>query len=244
MTLETPFSPLARPTTRARNLMLGWLAISLLFWAWYLATQEFIWQFLYAYLWILPGGLIAWRYQEPITRRLIAWQRPRWQKFLLCGYFMVLWEEVYAATLNHFSEGVNLALWIIRIQQFWLFNLFAFTGFFAAWYGLLRRYGYTPRERFFMAGGWGLYAERVIVTLPVNPVAALLMAPLMIFTYGLIITPAMWSQDQPGTRPLARWKRWGLAFAVPFVCSLPPMIIMFALHSQFPWLFPPLHFLS
>lgn len=237
--MTTAYHTAELPRSRFRRGVLLWLGISLVFWTWYTVTQEYVAILPYAYLWLgLIGGML-WTHRAQIAARLRDWPAPEWQKFLLLGYGAVLLEEIFAALVNHVEEGFFLPLYLGRIGQFWAFNVLAFTGFVLGWYLLLKRYHYTPRERFFLAGCWGLFSEGVLDVVFTNPLAAVLVAPLVIFTYGLILTPAMLSLTTPGTRPSRRRTRWTLAFAVPLACSLLPLIILVTLREQIPWLFPP-----
>jgi len=70
----------------------------------------------------------------------------------------------------------------------------------------------------------------------------ILFAPLIIFTYGLILTPAMLSLGEPRAPRLIWLLRYPLAFLVPFLCSIPPLIALQALRASFPDAFPPRKF--
>jgi hypothetical protein len=235
------------PSTRARALMrvaVAWLIVALIFWGWYLAAVAFVPQFLYPYLWLGLVGLPVWRWRRPLARLLQSWRFPGFVKFLALGYLMALIEEVFAALVNHLSEGFSWPLFLQRIGQFWAFNLLAFTGFFAGWYLLARFVGYSRVEMFFLGGCFGLYSERVIYLLPTGQILQfVLFAPLMIFTYGLILTPATLSLREL-RRPRLIWLlRYPLAFLVPFLCSIPPMGLLMALRAHFPDWFPPRKFI-
>src|SRR5262245_21501614 len=235
----------ARATGRARRILVGasvaWLALALIFWAWYLASQPFDPLPLYAYLWLgvagVPLWLVRWRLEQALSR----WQFPRFPKFMLLGYIMVLAEELLAALVNNLAEGFSPWLYVERIGQFWALNLLAFTGVIVGWYILLHRIGYSRTEMFYLVGCFGLLSERTIAVLPSNPLAFVLFAPLIIFTYGLILAPAMLSVPAsvaPRGCLSALW-RYPLAFVVPFLCSLPPVALLNLLREHFPNWFPP-----
>jgi hypothetical protein len=169
---------------------------------------------------------------------------PGFLKFMVLGYLMVLIEEVFAALVNHLSEGFFWPLFLLRIGQFWALNLFAFTGFFVGWYLLARFIGYSRVEMFFLGGCFGLYSERVVFLLPQGQLLQfILFAPLIIFTYGLILTPAVLSLGESGKPRLIWLLRYPLAFLAPFLCSIPPLVLLNLLRGNFPDWFPPRKFI-
>ena len=221
------------------RLMIGWLVLGFLFWTWYILTRAFAYQLLYFYVWLGVLGIPFWRYRDWIAHWLRSWRAGNLQKFLLLGYGMVLLEEIIAALMNNLSEGFGVALLVQRVGQFWAFNILAFTGFIVGWYLLLTQIRYGRVERFFLAGCWGLVAEGVINSLFSNPLATFFLAPLMIYTYGFILTPAMLSLEEPETRTVSPPVRVILAFVVPLVFSILPLTVLFTLRGYFPGLFPP-----
>ena len=226
----------------AIRLALSWLVVALVFWGWALAVGKAAPQLIYPFLWLGLVGLPVWRWRRGIERAVQAWQAPGLVKFLALGYLMVLIEEVFAALVNNLSEGFSWPLFLVRIGQFWAFNLLAFTGLFVGWYALIRWVGYRRVEVFFLTGFFGLISERVLIVLPTQPLAFLLFAPLILFTYGLIITPAMLSAPE---RP-ARWPwlaRYPLGVALPYLCAVPPLLLIQALRAWRPGLFPPRRFI-
>jgi hypothetical protein len=233
----------ARPSRRARWLIrvsAVWLAVALIFWAWYLGAITFVPQFLYPYLWLGLVGLSVWRWRRPLARRLQGGRFPGFLKFMGLGYLMVLIEEVFAALVNHLTEGFSWPLFLQRIGQFWALNLFTFTGFFVGWYVLARFIGYSRIEMFYLGGCFGLYSERAIYLLPQGHVLQfVLFAPLLIFTYGLILTPALLSLDTVRTPRLPWLLRYPLTLLVPFFSSIPPLAALQALRASFPDAFPP-----
>jgi hypothetical protein len=217
-----------------------WLIVALIFWAWYLAAVAFVPQFLYPYLWLGLVGLPVWIWRRSLKRRLQAWRFPAFLKFMALGYLMVLLEEILAALVNHLSEGFSWSLFLQRVGQFWALNLLAFTGFFTGWYLLARFIGYTRVEMFFLGGCFGLYSERIIFLLPQGQLLQfILFAPLIIFTYGLILTPASLSLGELRKPRLIWLLRYALAFLVPFLCSIPSLVLLQFLRANFPDAFPP-----
>ncbi len=235
-----------RPSRLTRALIrvsVAWLIVALIFWAWYLAAVAFVPQFLYSFFWLGLVGLPIWRWRRPLGRLVQAWRFPGFLKFMALGYLMVLIEEIFAALVNHLSEGFSWPLFLQRIGQFWALNLFAFTGFFVGWYLLARFIGFSRVEMFYLGGCFGLYSERAIFLLPGQLLVFFLFAPLMVFTYGLILTPAMLSIGEPRKSRLIWPLRYPLAFLIPFLCSLPPVILLQTLRASFPDWFPPRKFI-
>jgi hypothetical protein len=186
-----------RPSRRARWLIRvsgAWLAVALIFWAWYLAAIQCITQLLYPYLWLGLVGLSVWRSRRPRAKRLQGWRFPSFFKFMALGYLMALIGELFAALVNHLTAGFSWQLFLQRVGQFWALNLFTFTGFFVGWYLLARFIGYSRIEMLYLGGCFGLFSEKAIYLLPQGQVLQfVLFAPLLVFTYGLILTPAMLS---------------------------------------------------
>jgi hypothetical protein len=240
--------PSVRPSRLTRALIrvsVVWLIVALIFWAWCLAAIAFVPQFLYPYLWLGLIGLPVWFWRRSLAVRLRAWRSPGFLKFMVLGYPMVLIEEIFAALVNHLSEGFSWPLFLQRVGQFWALNLLAFTGFFVGWYLLARFIGYSRVEMFFLGGCFGLYSERVIFLLPQGQLLQfILFAPLIIFTYGLILTPAMLSLGELRKSGLTWLLRYPLAFLIPFLCSIPPVVLLQSLRASFPDWFPPRKFVS
>jgi hypothetical protein len=220
-----------------------WLAVALVFWVWYLATQPFVPQFLYPYLWLGLVGVPIWLGRRKLETRLRLWHIPGFLKFALLGYGMVLAEEVLAALCNNLSERFEPGLYLQRIGQFWAFNVLAFTGLIVGWYLLARFVGYSRTEMFYVVGIFGLYSERTFLVLPTNPLAFVLFAPLIIFTYGLILTPAMLSLPERRRRGWSFLVRYPLALLVPYICSILPVGLLMALRTAYPGWFPPTTFI-
>jgi hypothetical protein len=221
----------------------AWLTVALAFWAWYLVAIAFVPQYLYPFLWLGLVGVPVWRWRRSLAHLLQRWQFPGFLTFMLLGYAMILLEEILAALVNNLAEGFTWPLFAQRVGQFWAFNLLAFTGFFAGWYLLLKMIGYSRVETFFLGGCFGLYAERTIFLLPGQPLQFALFAPLIIFIYGLILTPAALSIPEAKQRRPNWLLRYPLAFFVPFTCSVPPVALLSYLRAHFPGWFPPRTFI-
>jgi hypothetical protein len=191
-------------------------------------------------LWLGVAGTLIWRSRARLSARLRAWQAPPWRRFLLLGFGAVLTEEVIVALANHLTEHLSPLLYLVRVGQFWMLNLFTFFGFIAGWCLLLRYWRFSNREVFYLAGCWGLFAEKIIFALPAQPLFFLCTAPPTILTYGLIITPALLSQPAGDRWRLNALARYPLTYALLFVLSVPPILVLGALRARLPVLFPPI----
>lgn len=222
--------------------MVAWLLACLVFWTWYLLFHEFAYQTLYFYVWLILFGIPVWFYRGKIRSWLSQWKIKGRGKFLLLGYGTVFLEEIFAALFNHLSEGFYFPLYLQRIGQFWALNAFAFTGFVVGWWLLTSKLKYSDSEVFYLAGIFGLYSERVYSHLASNVLAVLLFAPLVIFTYGLIIAPALLSVEHPGKRYIHPAIKYPLSLGVIYLLSIPPVLLLSLLRTHFPWAFPPPEF--
>lgn len=226
---------------RIDKLLAGVTIISLLFWVAVIVLSP---EPFYGAVYYIPvigvlGSVLYFRW-TPLATWLQAWRALPVVKFLIVGYGIVLLEEIVAAFGNHLSEGFDLWLYLVRIGQFWVFNIFAFTGFIVGWYFLTRRYQYSYREIFYLAGFWGLYAEGMYRWLASNPLGVVFLVGPIIVTYGLMVLPMVLTVS-PGERTvLSRFKKYPLTYLVLFGCSLIPILALMVLRSHFPELFPPL----
>ncbi len=221
-----------------------WALVALIFWTWYVLARSFQPRFLYYDAWLLLVGVPVWLARDRLAGALRRWRLPALPKFLLLGYGAVLLEEIFAAFFNNLSEGFGLALFIERVGQFWALNTLAFSGFIFGWLVLLRWLRYSRTEAFYLAGCWGLFAEHTITFVFAAPLVFVLLAPLNILTYGLILTPALLSIDEPASRRLHPLLRYPLTFAALFACSLIPIAVLQTLRAHFPGVFPPRRFVA
>jgi hypothetical protein len=220
-----------------------WLIINLVYFAVYMAFVEFQWQFIYYYVWLIVFGFPLWLYRDKASVIIKSWKVNRHLKFFLLAYAMVLLEEIFAAFLNHMSEGFNIWIFFQRVGQFWFFNILAFTGLiFAVWF-LYNRFEYSFAEMFCLAGLTGLYSERIIFYIPAELQVFVVFAPIMLFTYGLILSPALISIDIPHRRKLHFFLRLTLMLLAWYLFSQPPVFLLSILRSNYPFLFPPCQFI-
>jgi hypothetical protein len=246
MTIAPTHSAATRSERIIHRMLLWWIILGLGGWDLLSLIGHFSNFFLiYYHIILICIGIPMWFYRHQLSRHLHQWSWPPFIKFSILGYGMVLLEEIVAAFANHLSEGFSPSLFLLRIGQFWAFNVLAFTGLILGWYWLLQRVPYSLQEYFILAGIFGLYSEKTYLFLVSNPIAFVLTAPLNIAVYGIILSPARLSIsdiDKPRRRFSGPW-RYPLAFFIPFIASILPVLILMILRSHIPELFPPTKFI-
>jgi hypothetical protein len=225
------------------TLVLVWGLIGLVFWGLYITFVSYSAQFLYFCIWTVGAGVTLWVFRDGLRVRLQGSKVKSVPRYILLGYAMVLSEEIVAAFVNNLSKGFSPHLFAIRILQFWAFNLLAFSGWIIAWSWMSRWFLFSLRERFYLSGLWGLYAEKTIFYLFTNPLAFFFTAPLEMLTYGIILAPANLGVPAAGSVRSLRWVRYAAAFVLPYLLSLPFLALLIFLRMNFPWAFPPLKFI-
>lgn len=227
------------------TLAIGTLVSCAVFWILYsLANASILPGAFYYVVWIGGFGGLLWNYRAAVEKALQRWALHPLLKFLLLGYGAVLLEEILAAFSNNLTEGFSLPLFLLRISQFWAFNILAFTGLIVGWYVLLRYVRFSRREVFYLSGAWGVYAEHLYVHAFTNPIAfACLLLP-TIFTYGVIMAPAMMSVRSSGTQTFPAFIKYCIAFTTIFTCSLLPTGLLLYLRASYPGIFPPETFIQ
>ncbi|MFM2355922.1 MAG: hypothetical protein RLZZ528_1658 [Pseudomonadota bacterium] len=161
---------------------------------------------------------------------------PVWLRAVGLGYGAVIAEETLVGTLAALAEGFAPGLWIERVGQFVLFNLFAFTG--AVWgIALLAPRLPLALRHVWVAGLWGLFAERVWAYFPSSPIAGLVLIAPTMAVYAVILAPAMLSVPLPDRRGHAG--NVAVALGLMFMLSVGPVLGLFALRGALPDRFPP-----
>ncbi|MFX1258567.1 MAG: hypothetical protein ACFFAN_11950 [Promethearchaeota archaeon] len=224
------------------KIMLLWVGICLVFWLFFIIIFEFIFQFLYFFVWILCFGTFFWINKDFIKEKLRSWKVNSFFKFLIIGVGMVLLEEIFAALFNHLSEGFSFNLFLLRILQFWLFNVIVFTPWFIIWFILLKKFKYSVREVFYLAGICGLIFESIFFLLFLNPLGFLFITPLVIFTYGILIFPSVMGLEEEclSKKKINIFLKYVLSIIAPVLCSiLISGIIIGTFRPIYPELFPP-----
>jgi len=221
----------------------AWLIISMVYFAIYMAFVEFQWQFIYYYVWLIVFGLPLWFFRDKASATVKNWKLNRHIKFFLLAYGVVLLEEIFAALLNNMSEGFSVWLFFQRVGQFWFFNILAFTGLiFAVWF-LYNRFEYSFAEMFSLVGLTGVYSERIIFYIPAEWQVFIVFAPIVVFTYGLILSPAMLSVEVGSRKRLNLLLRFTLMLGAWYLFSQVPVFLLSILRGNYPFLFPPCQFI-
>jgi hypothetical protein len=127
---------------------------------------------------------------------------------------------------------------IERVGEFWLFNVFAFTGFIFAWYFASKRYAYTKREIFFLSGLWGLYGEHFLLQLGAGVIMTLFWILPTMCAYTLISAQPLLIFEGKHTKDAGKLKRYGIVLALMFLLSLPPIALLTQLRNTYPDAFP------
>lgn len=226
-----------------QKILFVWLVLSFIFWGIYITFFEFIWQLFYYYFIIIFCLFPILIYHKKVIIKLQSLKYPDILKFIILWYTTVLFEETFAALFNHLKEGFHLSLFFERIGQFWLFNIFAFTGFYGAWYFLLKKYTYSYKEIFIISGLWGLFSEKIIYALFANPIYFFFMSSMTIFVYGFMIILPMFSLKLTEKKILHPLLKYPLTLMLIFLFSFIPMSIVIILRTSYPWLFPPVEFI-
>lgn len=221
--------------------MVAWALLALAFWALVFAVspESRSYTLAYYYVWLLLFGIPFWIFRHSIESRISRWRARSGTKFFLLALGMVGIEEVLAALFNHLDEGFRFPVFLARLGQFELFNLWVFGGLFLGMYMVLTRIPFSRREAFYLFGIIGLFTERVIGSLVSAPMFFLVTAPIVIFAYGLIIAPALMSLAPVPGVPAHPAKRYAaFLIAVLAVAALFVATIM-TVAKSYPWLIPP-----
>ncbi len=218
-------------------------SIALLFPIFVFGAKSF--QPLYYVLWVIGVGGYVYRNHVALEQRFQSWNIGPFKKFMMLGIGVILTEEVFASTSMHLMRYVttgNFSTYFHDVSQFWALNLLALPGMIIAWYFLLRRYAYTKKEIFILAGLFGLFSEKIYLHVVAYPLFGWLLIVPTVFTYGVIISiPALSLNHTQGkqSHPIIRYT---LGLIVPFIFSIPFIGILAYLFAQYPDAFPPFGF--
>ncbi|MDQ5962827.1 MAG: hypothetical protein QG653_634 [Patescibacteria group bacterium] len=200
---------------------------------------------LYYVLWVVGVGGYVYRNHVALEQRFQSWNIGPFKKFLLLGIGAILTEEIFASTSMHLMRYVttgNFSTYFYDILQFWALNLLTLPGLIIGWYFLLRRYAYTKKEIFILAGLFGLYAEKIYQHIILYPTIAWLLIVPTVFTYGVIVSIPALSIDHTKGKESHGIIRYALAFIIPFICIMPFIAIALYIKANHPELFPPAGF--
>lgn len=192
-------------------------------------------------LWIGVGGILMYRFREPI-KEFVLRIRIHWMlKFVLFATVLALIEEAITTTMTNLAPlfGVRVGEAYITASANYLdvvalHSVVIFVPLFVGWAFILSRYPFTPFSVFVLFGLTGTLAETTFG--PQN----LMQFGLWIFVYGLMVfLPAYSVPEDRKVRPL-RWWHYPLAVLVPFL-FLPVVPLRFLAGLVFPD-HPKIHF--
>lgn len=200
--------------------------------------------FLYYLVFVGLGGFLFIQNSEKIKELLQRSAIPRLALFAIVGYLMVLFEESIVGAVHAITEGLTLSSLIERVGEFWLFNIFAFTGFIFAWYVASRRFPYTRGEIFLLSGVWGLYAEHIFTQFASSPAMAILLILPTMCSYALISAPMLLIFEGRHRSKGGRLRRYAFVVILMLALSLPPIALLKDLRNRFPHAFPPCQYIA
>lgn len=229
-------------------IFLAWSGIAAVLLMAYLIFAQWVWQGWYYIVWPICAGGILWRWRERIKRALLGWSWPPLPKYILIVYIMVVTEEILAATFNHLSEGYDPALHLVRIGQFCLFNVLAFSGAILATGFMFTRYRFSFVQMFCVVGLFGQFSEKLVFHLfsgAENAIAALVLMPLNFWIYGIIFMPALLLAEGCDGRKDMHWgMRFPLLIFLMFAGSVIFVSVLMYSRSVSPELYPPYKFIQ
>jgi len=161
----------------------------------------------------------------------------------LLGYGAVLVEEIIVAFVHTLGGTFTLPDFLSQVQQFWAFNILAFTGFIIAWYILTRRFSYSIRDIFIVAGVWGLFSEHIFANALSYPVAAALLVLPVMYSYFFIAAPAVVSTPVPTAKTISKPLLYVVSLAIILACSIIPVLVLQQVRERVPRIFPPCEYI-
>jgi hypothetical protein len=183
-------------------------------------------------LWVVLGGLLMWRFRDPIRVRVlrlpIGWR----VKFVLFCTLLALIEEAITTAMTNLAPlfGAKIGEAYITASTNYLdvaalHSVIAFVPMFIFWAWWLSRYDFHPNAVFVLFGLTGTLAEAMGFGLQ-----NLLQAGFWVFVYGLMVyLPAYSLPRERGAKP-PRWHHYPLAVLLAPLCVAPVAIVIHLLH--------------
>jgi hypothetical protein len=194
--------------------------------------------------WIILGGLLTWRFREPVRRLMqritIAWP----VKFILLATALAMLEEVVTVAMTNTARFYGVSMdqaHVTASANYWdvvlTSSVVLFVPMFCIWAWLLSRYSFSAEAVFLLWGVTGALME----TLYGGP-QHLLEAGMWTFVYGLMIfLPAYAIPAERSARP-PRWWAYLAAPAVTLLGVVPGGILATIFrHLRPPHVFPGIH---
>lgn len=183
-------------------------------------------------LWVLLGGLLMWRWREPI-RALVQRLPPPWPlTFVLFCTVLALLEEAVTVTMTNLAPlfGVPLGAAYITASANYLdvvlwHSVIVFVPMFIGWAILLRFWQVSPNGVFLVFGFTGFWLEAAF-----SGRLNLLQLGFWVFVYGLMVyLPAYCLPAREGAKPPKAW-HYAVMVLGPVLLAIPVALIISTIH--------------
>lgn len=172
--------------------------------------------------WIVIGGLLMYRYREPVSRCVRDIQLNWRIKFVLFATALALLEEAVTVTMTNLAPvlGSQIGKAFITASANYLHtvlfhSVIVFIPMFIAWAFLLGRYDFNPKQVFLLFGLVGSLAEMSMQ--PSN-----ILGGFWFFVYGLMVFLPAYSIPSADSRDAKtpRLRHYVLAIVLPLVSPI------------------------
>lgn len=212
-----------------------WLVVGLILWNWYwFYIENPMPVYVDLLIVIVYLGKFLW---EKYKLNTLTARYPIALVYFVSAYFMVLFEETLAALTWSLIEGFSLGLFIVRIGQFWAFNVIVFSGVIIGMYMCNRFRLLGKKELFVLIALFGTYAEHLYTQ--GSPVVFFVYAPIVMLIYYLIFSPAITVLPLREIRTIHPFFRYMCSLIIVGIISLPFVIVLAELRKNNPHYFPP-----
>ncbi len=194
---------------------------------------------------VLVAAPLLQRHQSAIGAWLQRLPAPGFVRFAAIGYAGVVLEETLVGTVFAVQEW-SLQAWPVRVGQFVAFNVLAFTGIIVGLYVVSRTLRLGRFDPWLMAGGFGLFAEGIVLQLAAQPIAAALLILPTMTVYSVIFTPAILTVP-PASQGRRVWPlplRVVIAWLIMGAASIIPVALLMAARASHPGFFPPCAYIA
>ncbi len=161
---------------------------------------------------LFPMWIFTWLFRQALSRPLA--RLPQAGGFLLAGIAYGMLTEIFAILTNLNLPPEQRILLDPNPRNDLVLGLLYYTSLILAWYLLLRRQAYSPREIFFLTGLYGIVVEEsggVLFRLFTQPLTGAPYALLVMLVYGLFpmlalqLTAGQFPPERPREKRLQRY---------------------------------------
>jgi hypothetical protein len=147
--------------------------------------------------------------------------------YVFLGVTAIIAEETIASISVNILAVHSLSELIHYMFGYYANNLLLLPGFIVAWYFLIRKYNYSQREMYTLVGLFGILSEKLYIHFFTNPlIAVTLLLPTMVTYMGIIMIPfTLLKPEELGTTPAGNLKKIVLGICIPFIISIPFVIL-------------------